>query len=229
MVLNEQSGNMYGFVTHTWNPIKGCKHNCKYCYVPKIFNQKLDMTPRLVENELKTNLGSGNFIFVGSTSDMFGDFMETEWILKVLKHCRQYPGNRYLFQSKNPDNFSMLEIQQALPEHCILGTTIESNRDYQGMTDAPSPTKRYLGMRMQTIFPKMISIEPILKFDLKTMDRWIQDINPIFVSIGADSKNCDLPEPTADEINDLITKLRKHTEVILKDNLRRIYKQEDYA
>src|SRR3990167_1900105 len=31
-MLNKQKGNMYGFVTHTWNPIKGkCSHNCSYC------------------------------------------------------------------------------------------------------------------------------------------------------------------------------------------------------
>ena len=27
-MLNEQKGNMYGFVTHTWNPIKG---KCFHC------------------------------------------------------------------------------------------------------------------------------------------------------------------------------------------------------
>lgn len=228
MPMNKQSGNMYGFVTHTWNPIRGCGHNCSYCYVPKKFNGRIDMTPRLDETEFKTDLGSGNFIFVGSTSDMFGDFMKNEWILKVLKYCRKYPGNRYLFQSKNPESFLQLEIQQALPEHSILGTTMESNRDYPKITDAPSPMKRYVSMKIQTVFPKMVSIEPILNFDLDTMIHWVKGMHPIFVSIGADSKKTDLPEPTAQEINELVTELRKHTEVILKDNLRRIYKQEEF-
>ena len=36
-MLNKQKGNMYGFVTHTWNVIKGkCPHDCEYCYM-KIF------------------------------------------------------------------------------------------------------------------------------------------------------------------------------------------------
>jgi len=31
MGLNESKGNMYEFVTHTWNAIKGeCKHDCTY-------------------------------------------------------------------------------------------------------------------------------------------------------------------------------------------------------
>ena len=32
--LNVAKGNMYGFITHTWNPIKGhCYHQCSYCYM----------------------------------------------------------------------------------------------------------------------------------------------------------------------------------------------------
>ena len=58
--MNKQKGNMYGFVTHTWNPIRGeCPHDCKYCYMKKWGKQK---PLRLVEKELKTDLGSGNFI-----------------------------------------------------------------------------------------------------------------------------------------------------------------------
>ena len=33
MSLNESKGNMYSWVTHTWNTIKGeCPHGCTYCY-----------------------------------------------------------------------------------------------------------------------------------------------------------------------------------------------------
>ena len=31
-MLNRQKGNMYPWITHTWNPIKGkCPHDCTYC------------------------------------------------------------------------------------------------------------------------------------------------------------------------------------------------------
>jgi len=68
-----------------------------------------------------------------------------------------------------------------------------------------------------------------MKFDLKTMVKWIKEINPIFVSIGADSKTQGtLPEPTASEIHELVKELSDYTEVIQKPNLRRIYKQEEF-
>lgn len=83
-MLNESKGNMYPFVTHTWNAIKGrCPHDCVYCYM-KIWPQK---ELRLVESEFKTNLGENNFIFVGSSTDMWADDVPIEWIKRVLEYC----------------------------------------------------------------------------------------------------------------------------------------------
>ena len=85
MALNKVSGNMYDFVTHTWNPIKGiCPHACSYCYMKDI-NKRYKKQPKplhLDEKELKTNLGSGNTIFVGSSCDMWAESVPVEWINK---------------------------------------------------------------------------------------------------------------------------------------------------
>ncbi len=70
MSLRKQTGNMYSFVTHTWNPIKGrCPHECEYCYMRRFPQGPL----HLDEKELWTDLGSGNFIFVGSGTDMWAE------------------------------------------------------------------------------------------------------------------------------------------------------------
>ena len=67
-MLNKQKGNMYGFVTHTWNAIKGkCPHDCEYCYM-KVFPQG---ELRLDEKEFKTDLGRNNIVFVGSSLAFF--------------------------------------------------------------------------------------------------------------------------------------------------------------
>ena len=64
MALTKSRGNMYPFVTHTWNAIKGiCFHDCPYCYMKK-FDGLLPI--RFDPKELEVNLGNGNFIFVGS-------------------------------------------------------------------------------------------------------------------------------------------------------------------
>ena len=68
MGLNVSSGNMYEFISHTFNTIKGkCYHDCSYCYcksIAKRFN-KIQSDVKLDEKELTKNLGKGNFIFVG--------------------------------------------------------------------------------------------------------------------------------------------------------------------
>ena len=72
------------------------------------------------------------------------------------------------------------------------------------------------------LIPKMVSIEPIIDFDLGDFIGWIKNISPKFVSIGADSGNNHLPEPSGDKVKALIEGLREFTEVKTKENLRRL-------
>ena len=121
MGLNKQKGNMYDFVTHTWNVFKGkCEFDCSYCYMKRFPQKEL----RFDESELKTDLGSGNTIFVGSSCDMFAPSVSQKEILMVLEHCCQYRENEYLFQSKNPARFLDPNISQWFPDNTIFGTTI---------------------------------------------------------------------------------------------------------
>ena len=118
MVLNKATGNMYSFATHTWNPIKGqCPHDCNYCYMKRWKQKPL----HLVEKELKDNLGEGNFIFVGSSTDMFAWDVPEEWIIKVLAKCRNYENNTYLFQTKNHCRYWVI---LKYPKNTIFGTTL---------------------------------------------------------------------------------------------------------
>ncbi len=213
MGLNKQKGNMYGFVTHTWNVIKGrCSHGCSYCYMKRFPQKEL----RLVERELKTNLGEGNFIFVGSSTDMFAEDVPKQWILKVLDYCRKF-NNEYLFQTKNPER--MAKFIDIFPEKSMFGTTIETNREYK-VSKSPMQDRFFINF-----FPKkMITIEPIMDFDLDMFVTLIIGLKPNLVNIGADSnKISKLIEPSEEKIGKLIERLEKFTKVNLKDNLKRLY------
>lgn len=215
MVLNKQKGNMYGFVSHTWNPIKGeCSHDCKYCYM-KIWKQK---PIRLVEKELQDDLGKDNFIFVGSSTDMFADDVNPDWIRRVLCLCNVFIKNKYLFQTKNPKAY--YKFMDLFPANSILATTIETNRE-NDLSNAP-PRMARVSQMCDIPKQRMVSIEPIMDFDLNDMKRWMFAIKPKFVSIGADSKGHKLPEPSTEKINALIYELRKFTEVKIKPNLKRL-------
>lgn len=219
-MLKKQKGNMYEFVTHMWSPIKGkCSHDCSYCYMKRWGKQS---PLRIDEKDLETDLGAGNFIFVGHTIDLFAEDVPYEWIERVLDMLCIYQRNRYLLQSKNPNRF--LNFISLLPSDILLGTTIETNRDIV-KSNAPSVLERAraLARLSEQGFETMVTIEPIFDFDLDELVELIILANPEWVNIGADSKGHKLPEPPKEKVKNLIHALQQKTNIELKRNLQRIY------
>ncbi len=216
MGLNKQKGNMYPWVNYTWNPIRGkCPHQCSYCYMSRFPLKPM----RLDEHDLNTTeLGKGNTIFIGSSCDMFADAVPEEWIRKVFDKILKSPENTYLFQSKNPERFNRYA---AFPFNTIWGTTIETNRESKLTTNAPPVEERSDWIR-NVEGRKMVSMEPIMDFDLLPVLNMMRQIKPEFISIGADSKGHNIPEPDKEKVLILIDELKKITEVKIKENLKRI-------
>jgi len=214
MGLNVSKGNMYEFITHTWNTVKGeCFHGCSYCYMHRWGKLR---PARFDQKELKTDLGSGNFIFVGSSCDMWAENIPDEWIFKTLCHCNKYD-NRYLFQTKNPEN-----IRRILVPGSHVCVTLETNRHYPTiMGNSPTPERRYEHMKLIR-HPLYITIEPIMDFDLPVFVEMLKQCQPIQVNIGADSGRHDLPEPDKGKISELIHEIEKFTTIHNKLNLKRI-------
>lgn len=217
--------NMYPWVTETRNPEAGeCKHNCSYCYMNSLkknpnIAKKYSGNPKIDEKELNKIKGSDKIIFVGSASDLFGNWVPDEDIKRILEYCKKFD-NTYLFQTKNPIRF----LNFTYPKKTILGTTIETNRDYN-VTKAPKPEDRHnamLNIKRIFGFPIMISIEPVMDFDLSIFTTWFYQLRPNFVSVGADSKNNKLPEPTAKKLRLFMGELEKITEIKIKSNLKRL-------
>ena len=223
MALTESKGNMYTWVTHTWNTVKGeCPHGCTYCYMKRWGKQK---PVRFDESELKTDLGKGNFIFVGSSCDLFAKEIPDLWINKTLKHMEQY-NNKYLIQTKNPDRVLDYIHCTVVSEQCSICTTIESDSYYpEIMKDSPHPMSRSIAMQdISEVVNTYVTVEPILDFHLEHMVKMIMRCNPIQVNIGADSGNNNLPEPSKEKLLALISELKKFTVIDQKRNLARLLK-----
>ncbi len=224
MSLNKSKGNMYPWVTHTWNPIRGkCPHGCVYCFM-----KGKNVGPlRLDEKAMADNLGTGRTIFVGSSTDMWAVPVPHNWIWQVLQKCNQHD-NTYIFQSKDPGRFchggAGSVITAKFPPRTILGTTLETNRGYGQGYAGPPPWARVFALASDRIktFRKMVSIEPVMEFDLPVFLSWLEKIGPEFVSVGADSKGHNLIEPTSYELKELIAALSPITEIKLKKNLDRL-------
>ena len=224
MGLNLSNGNMYKFVGYTWNPIKGkCLHDCSYCYMKQI-NPNAN-PPRLAEYELNTDLGCGRSIFIGSSTDMFAEDIPSEWIARVLDYCYQNRNmllpNAYLLQSKNPKRFLEF-INHPIMERVVFCTTIETNRFYpEIMNKAPRIEERVEAMEEIARLgrPTMVTAEPLMQFDHEEMVSFIRRCSPKLVNIGRKScRRIVLPEPTQEEVQQLIAELESFANVNVKDN-----------
>lgn len=214
MGLNVSKGNMYSWVTHTWNTIKGeCYHDCTYCYMKRWGKQK---PVRFDVSELKTNLGSDNFVFVGSSCDMWATTIPNRWIIETIKHCDKFE-NTYLFQTKNPAN-----IRRILANNSRVCVTIESNRFYpEIMKYSPTPIQRFFHSKLIR-HPLYITIEPIMDFDLEPFVDMLKQMEPQQVNIGSDSGGNNLPEPPKEKLLELIDRLKTFTIIDKKTNLKRL-------
>ena len=204
----------------TWNPIFGCLYRCQYCWARdwaekrhgRAFNPEFRPW-KLRELKSIIHRNPGKEIFVCDYGEMWGSWVPDKWIKAVLNECRRYPKATFLFLTKNPARY--YEFLDELPENSILGATLESNIDW-GLTRAPSPYERYRAMRDLPWRNKMVSIEPVLDFNLETMVKWIREIRPVFIYIGYDNHNKRLPEPLQAKTRKLVERLGEFTEVRLK-------------
>ncbi len=244
MGLNKPSGNMYPWA-YTWSPMGGeCPHRCAPCYVSQKIapmikrtsgNDKYYGEPRLIEKEMNTSLHipegdrEDKVIFVESCGDLFamvdGVGLTDYDIKRVLAKCNRNPENRYLLQTRNVSR--MKNFVNEFPPRVLLGTTIDSDRQmYASCAPPPRIRKHHIQELREMGFPVMVSIEPVCEFNMRVMVEWLRDIQPEFVSIGADSQGAleelDVPEPSYGKVMQLRALIAPLTEVRLKSNLDRL-------
>lgn len=232
MIKNKKK-NMYGDSKKQWNVAIGCLYSCSYCIksfraqmkrqMPKFKDgvqyrgcqQCYDYVPHFHENRLMESLPKTNgdeFIWCCSSGDI--SFFKPEWMLKIIKRIKQMPDRTFFFQTKNPIIFN----DYYFPKNCLLGITLETNRDniYDLISNAPLPSKRFKDFLDIDFDKKVITIEPILKFDLEILVSWLKELNPERIYLGFDTKKTNLPEPTLQETMNLYNELKKFTKVKLK-------------
>jgi hypothetical protein len=178
---------------------RGCQ-DC-YDYIPHLHPERL--TLEYAEDHFKQTKGD-EFIWAMSSGDI--TFMKKEWVQKGLEIISQFPDLTFFFQSKNPKCFQEYEFSG----NCILGITLETNHSmgYELISKAPCPPKRFEDFCNVSHPRKSVTIEPILDFDLETLEEMIIRINPERVYVGYDTKKTGLPEPSLHKTKKLISDLR---------------------
>jgi len=107
-----------------WNPVKGlCPVGCDYCYARRIYNSfHYDSTIRFDAKEFHAveKLKKPARIFVGSTIELFGEWVPKDWIDAILEQARSHSQHTFIFLSKRPERFRFFDF----PDNCWTGVTI---------------------------------------------------------------------------------------------------------
>ena len=209
-----------------WNPVIGCRHWCAYCWARDLSERmqkqggkyKDGFEPRFFPKEMERKFKPGQFIFVVDMGDLFGSWVPVEWIRQVLDAIKMWPETDFLLMTKNPKRYHEFELS----ENVVLGTTLESNREYDG-TIAPCPWSRYETFSEHPHPCKFVSIEPIMDFDLGTMLSWVRNIKPQIVEVGADNYRHNLLEPDPSKLQALIIGLEAEVPTVhVKKSMERL-------
>ena len=224
--------NMYKLSVKQWSPFKGCKFECSFCkksFQLQAKRQKRrcpecgDFIPHTHPERLDHSLPNTKymqFIFACASSDI--TFCPTDYLEEIAAVMKKNSNKNFLIQSKDPATFNRVKWSK----NVILGTTIETNDDeiYKGISSAPSPSQRYADFTKIEHPLKMVTIEPVIDFDLDILLKWMQDIKPCMIWLGYDTKNCNLPEPSVSKVKKLHWELSKAGFVVI---LKKIKKEEE--
>ena len=225
--------------TATWNPFVGCCFDCAYCkpsfqnnhyfvmqhrdcglYNPHAHPERLDSEK--IPNE--------RIVFVCGDSDI--SFAKPGYMAKVFDVMKQdtKKGRLWLLQTKNPK--CLEQYIPMLPENTVLLTTLETDIDagYNIFSKAPPPSIRFDDFKSLDYPKKIITVEPIMPFDLDRFVTWISSIAPLAVFIGYNShpREVPLPEPSMEETLDLIVALKNKGIRVLTKELRKMAYRDLY-
>ena len=111
---------------YTWNPIRGCKRGCYYCYAKVIhdrFNEEPFTEIKYHPDRMKDLLWLGkqkpSTVFIGSMSDI--EYWPKDVTQHILDEIKKYDKHTFMFLSKNPKSY----LGFKWPENSMQGLTIE--------------------------------------------------------------------------------------------------------
>jgi hypothetical protein len=130
----------------SWNPVTGCRQGCDYCYARNIAKRYTNNFPngfepdfheeRLaapqntrVPKEAETDIRYKT-VFTCSLADLFGEWVDKEWIDKVLEAVRNAPQWNFLFFTKNPKRMAEFEF----PDNAWVGVATCKHKRFKLQT-----------------------------------------------------------------------------------------------
>lgn len=123
-MLNKQGPGKIDYCDFSFNIISGkCQNNCPYCYMIPMWTRFPELAKvKFKEHYLDVKLPKKPCkIFIGSSTDMWGTWISSKWIQKVLDFVENNPQHIFQFLTKNPKRYYDFN----LPDNGWYGTTVD--------------------------------------------------------------------------------------------------------
>lgn len=202
---------------YTINPVKGlCPMACDYCYARRMYKRfKWNPDIRYDDDWL---LGStkyipdGSRIFIGSTMELFGEWIQREWLERIFQYCKSHPRKTFMFLTKQPQN---LIKWSPFPENVYIGVTA---------TDTYMAVRGLQCLDKIQAKVKFISFEPLLSQTCITASS-LSGIG--WLIIGQQTPVSAETEPKIEWVREIVEAADKAgVKVFLKDNLKTLLPKE---
>lgn len=223
----ETKGLMFSWVTHTVNPLCGGEcFNCVYCWARALKKRygwaKYKGPWRIAEKELR-KFPDGSIVFPFDMLDVGHPSIPSAIINRFIDWMRGQSKVKFLVLTKEP-RFHVTYAYD-LPPNLLVASTIETNRYIVPVISAaPDPSVRFTAMGyMKANFPaltRVLSVEPIMDFDLNIFATQIINLKPEWVAVGYDNYNFGLPEPELSKTMTLINVLEREGIKVYRKTLR---------
>ena len=209
----------------TWNPVTGCLHGCKYCYARDIVKRYPDGFPNGFEptfhesrldapmnTKLPARKDQGHrSVFVCSMADLFGEWVESDWIDQIIDACGDNPDWTFIFLTKNPARLT----EFVFPGNAWVGTTVDIQSRVAPAVEAFSKLDKNKD-RPSVLF---LSCEPML--EKLVFGDGIQFFDWAIIGGCSASSGMSAYQPCFDWVFDLTNEAKKHRlKVYWKPNLK---------
>ena len=146
---------------YSLNPVKGlCPMACPYCYARAMY-KRFKWNPEIrFKHEYMWDMPSEpSKIFIGSTMELFGDWVKEEWLNYIFKMVMVNRQHTFIFLTKQPQNLINFS---PFPENCWVGATLTLQTDDYGKQMGMNSFAALACLKEVKATIKFISFEPLL-------------------------------------------------------------------
>jgi protein gp37 len=160
-------------------------------------------------------------IFVGSTMELFGDWIDPEWLRLTFEAVKAHPQHTFIFLTKQPQN---LQKWSPFPENCWVGVSATNTQMFMEGMEALGPIEAKV---------KFVSFEPFLEWHYLypvtyPLSNYFQNRGINWLIIGQQTPAKAATAPKVEWIREIVEAADKAgVPVFLKDNLKPLLKTSD--